>query len=330
MTGFAERGLLFAMASSEDLGARVARHLGVEPAPHEEREFEGGEHKARPLVNVRDRDCYVVSSLDGDEQMSANDKLARLLFFLGALRQSGARSVTAVCPYLCYSRKDRQTKAGDPVTTRYVAQLFEAVGTDRVVTLDVHNLAAFQNAHRGGTEHLEATELFVDHFAPLAGQGLVVVSPDIGGVKRAGRLRDRLAASTGRPVDLAFTEKFRSSGVVSGRDQVFGDVGGRPAVVFDDLISSGGTMARVAAALREQGAAAVHLAATHGLFTPDAAALFESGVDSVVVTDSVRPRRVARPGARVPVVVLDTSELLAESISRIQGGGSLDELLHRE
>lgn len=104
----------------------MARRLGVSLAEHEERDFEWGQHKTRPLESVRDRDVFVVQSLHGDFERSVNDKLCRLLFFLGALRDAGAGRVTAVVPFLCYSRKDRKTKARDPVTTRYVAALFEA------------------------------------------------------------------------------------------------------------------------------------------------------------------------------------------------------------
>src|SRR5690606_19275225 len=110
--------------------------------PHEEREFEDGEHKARPLVNVRDRDVYVLQSLGGDATASVNDKLVRLLFFLGALRDASAAPVTAVVPYLAYARKDVRTQPRDPVLTRYTAALFEAVGIDRIVALEVHNPAA--------------------------------------------------------------------------------------------------------------------------------------------------------------------------------------------
>lgn len=323
-------GAVFALTNSGDLGAKVAEHIGVELSSHEEREFDGGEHKSRSLTNVRGTDTYVVASLAGDDDHSANDKLARLLFFIGALKEASARSVTAVAPYLCYSRKDRQTKARDPVTTRYVAQLFEAVGTDRLVTLDVHNLAAFQNASRCATDHLEATQLFVDHVRRTAnGEDLVIVAPDIGGVKRAERFRQRLSAELDRPVDLAFTDKHRSRGVVTGSDRVLGDVQGRIAVVFDDMISSGGTMARVAEMLSEQGATGVVLAATHGLFTPKAASLFSNpSVRSVVVTDSVRQDRLSNTVVGDRLVVLETGALLAEAIVRIQRGGSLSDLLH--
>ena len=158
---------LFALGASRAFGEAVAARLAVALAPHEERDFEDGEHKARPLVSVRGSDVFVIHSLYGDATQSANDKLVRLLFFIGALKDAAAARVTAVVPYLAYARKDRKSKSGDPVTTRYVAGLFEAVGTDRVVTLDVHNLAAFQNAFRCRTEHLEANSLFVAHFAPL-------------------------------------------------------------------------------------------------------------------------------------------------------------------
>ena len=146
-------------------GESIGTALGSPLSAHEERDFEDGEHKTRPLENVRGCEVFVIQSLYSEPGLSVNDKLCRLLFFIGALKDASARSVTAVLPYLGYARKDRKTKARDPVTTRYMAQLLEAVGTDRVLTLDVHNLAAFQNAFRCPTDHLEAKNLFVEHFA---------------------------------------------------------------------------------------------------------------------------------------------------------------------
>ena len=117
---------LFALEASHELGAAIAAALGQPLAAHEERDFEDGEHKTRPLDDVAGADVYVVQSLHGGPAESANDKLCRLLFFIGALKDAGAARVTAVTPYLCYARKDRRTKPNDPVTTRYVAALFEA------------------------------------------------------------------------------------------------------------------------------------------------------------------------------------------------------------
>src|SRR5208282_6620135 len=136
---------------SRDLAERVAGRLEVALAVHEERNFEDGEHKTRALQDVRGHDVFVLHSLHGDASESGNDKLCRLLFFCGALKYAGAERVTAVTPYLCYARKDSRTKPNDPIITRYVAALFEAIGTDAVMTLDVHNPAAFENAFRRPT-----------------------------------------------------------------------------------------------------------------------------------------------------------------------------------
>jgi ribose-phosphate pyrophosphokinase len=138
--------LMFALAPSEALGRAVAEDGGLAVAPHELRSFEDGEHKIRPMRSVRGRDVYVLCSLYGDAHESVNDRLCRLLFFVGAVRDAGAGRVTIVAPYLCYARKDRRTNPRDPVTTRYVARMIESVGADRIVTVDVHNLAAYENA----------------------------------------------------------------------------------------------------------------------------------------------------------------------------------------
>jgi ribose-phosphate pyrophosphokinase len=316
--------LLFALGDSRSFGEAVSAKLGVELAAHEERDFEDGEHKTRSLANARGRDVYVLANLAGDGSQSANDRLCRLLFFIGALKDAAAARVTAVTPYLCYGRKDRQTKPRDPVTTRYVAQLFEAVGTDRLITIEAHNLAAFQNAFRCDTDHLVADRLFVDHFAALVGDGPVaVVSPDIGGVKRAERFRERLEKRLGRPVVKGFMDKKRSMGKVTG-DIFTGDVAGHAVIVIDDLISTGTTMARTAAACRECDAGAVHLVATHGLFFGGAPAIVDApGVSSIVVTDSVSPPCLDQPR----IVVLSVAGLFAEAIARNHAGGSIVELL---
>lgn len=322
---------LFALDASHDYGAGIARALGVALQPHEERGFEDGEHKARPLASVRGRDVFVVHSLYGDRQQSVNDKLCCLLFFVGALRDASAGRVTVIAPYLCYARKDRRTKFRDPVTTRYVAQLFEAVGADRVVTVDVHNLAAYQNAFRCATEHLEARMLFVDHFAPLVRDvEAIVLSPDEGGVKRANAFRHALGLALGRELPSGFMEKHRSRGIVSG-EGLYAEVRGRTAIIIDDLISTGTTLRRTAEAAMARGAHKVYAAATHGLFMSGADdALAHPALSRVVVTDTVPPFRLSPEVASRKLVVLKTASLLAEAIRRIHAGGSVSELLGPE
>jgi ribose-phosphate pyrophosphokinase len=319
---------VFAPRGSHAFGAEVARHLGLALSPLEERDFEDGEHKIRPLANVRNRDVFVVQSLCGDHEHSVNDKLCRLLFFIGALKDASAGLVTAVIPYLGYARKDRKTQPRDPVTTRYVAALFEAVGTDRVVTLDVHDLAAYQNAFRCRTDHLEAAKLFVAHFAAvLAGRQVAVVSPDVGGMKRAAAFRERLARALDADVPVGFMEKTRARGRVTG-ERLYAEVADRAAIIIDDLISTGTTVQRCARACRALGATAVHVAASHGVFVAAAnRTLADPAIDSVVVTNTLRPFRIESAELRRKLLQLDASPLFAEAIARMHGGGSIVDLL---
>jgi len=317
---------LFALEATQQLGARIAGHLGQSLCRHEEREFEDGEHKARPLDNVRGHDVYVIQSLHGDDRWTVNDKLVRMLFFIGALRDSGAARLTAVVPYLAYARKDRKTKLRDPVSTRYVAALFEAAGVDSVLTVDVHNLAAYQNAFRVPTGHLEARVLFVDRFASLDAE-LVVASPDVGGVKRAEAFRQDLQRRLRRPVASAFMEKQRSGGVVSGETLV-GEVENRTVLMVDDLISSGTTLVRCARACRARGADTVYAVATHGAFVADAnETLADPALARVVIADTVPPVRVQAAGLQAKLEVVPTAPLFAAAVRCMHEGGALEELL---
>ncbi len=320
--------MLFDLDQNWRHGHRIATHLEIPVSPHEERRFEDGEMKVRPLVGVRDRDVFVVQSLLGDAHDSVHDKLWRLLLFIGALRDSSARRITVVAPYLAYGRKDRRTKPRDPVATRQLAILFEAAGTDRVVTIDVHNLAAFENAFRCRTENLLARPLFAEHVrSTVEGGAIVVVSPDVGGMKRVEQLYETLACSLPHPIGLAFMEKTRSAGIVGG-GQLVGDVDGCRVLILDDLIATGTTMLRAAEACRKAGAVSVTALATHGVFAPGAVEMLQSpAFDSVVVTDTVPPWRLEDGESIRKLTILDTSPLFAEAIARLHAGGSLSDLL---
>lgn len=323
-----EPPLLFALHGSESLGVKIAHHLGISLAAHEEREFEDGEHKARPLENVRGRCCYVLHALHGDASHSANDKLNRLLFFIATLKDASADRVVAVVPYLAYARKDRKTKPRDPVTMRYVAQLFEAVGTDALMALEVHNPAAFQNAFRCPTEQLDSAALFVRPIADKLSPGEVaVVSPDAGGVKRAALFRERLSQALGRPVRMGFVEKYRSAGLLSG-ELLVGEVAGCQVLLFDDLISSGQTLVRAAAACRAQGAFSVWAAAAHGLFNVDALQRLGTGpIDRVFISDSVNVVGLEGSLLEPKLEVVSCAVLLGEAIRRSHDGGSIVALM---
>ena len=322
----AESVRIYAPAASAGFGAGVAAAFGVPLGELEEREFDAGEHQMRPLESVRGRSVYVIQCLFGDAGGSPNDRLAGLLFLVGTLKDAGAGRVTACLPYLAYARQDRRTEALGPVTTRYVAQLLEAVGVDRVLALDVHNPAAFDNAFRCETVHLAADALFVRHFAAAAaGREFAVATPDIGGAKRARHFQERFAAAIGRSVNFVIMDKQRSRGIVSG-SLFAGDVAGRHVIIVDDLISSGTTVLRAVDACRRAGAVRVDAAATHASFAAEASRLFDSaGPDALVVTDSV-PLGAAFTGRDQPLAVLSIAPAFAEAIRTLERAGSLADL----
>jgi ribose-phosphate pyrophosphokinase len=322
---------LFALHGSEVFGAQMAGHLGIALSPHEERNFEDGEHKMRPLVSVRGQDAYVLHSLHGGPDESANDKLCKLLFFLSTLRDNGASRVTALAPYLAYSRKDRQTKPRDPVTSQYIARHFEAAGADCVVTLDVHNIVAFQNSFRCRTVHLDTRKLFAGNLKDKLPAGpIAVMSPDPGGVKRAQLFREMLEALAARPVGQAFVDKRRSAGEVSG-ELLVGDVQGATVVVIDDLIASGGTIARAAKAALENGAGQVIACAAHGLFTGVAqAVLATSPLDQVMITDSAPPFRLDAQFMKTRLNVVSATKLFSDCVTCLHQNSSISQLLGDE
>jgi ribose-phosphate pyrophosphokinase len=313
--------MLFAIEGSRPYGERLAARLEWPLSAHEERPFEDGEHKIRPLVDVRRHDVYVIHSLNGSSDASPNDKLNRLLFFIGALKDAGAARVTAVAPYLCYARKDQRSQSRDPITTKYVARMFEAWGTDAVMTFDVHHRAAFENAFRIPSTNVEAQPLFVAHFAALLRhQRTTVVSPDLGGAKRAEGFRQALAAALHEEPSSGCVYKQRAGGVVSG-DLLVGDVRDRAVILFDDLISTGTTLSRAAIKCREAGASRVFAAATHGLFIGDAVRVLGAAeFDGIVVGDTVYS--AAEESGLLPenITVLDTSQLLGEIIALCHAG----------
>jgi ribose-phosphate pyrophosphokinase len=266
-----------------------------------------------------------VQSLHSDDRQSVNDKLVRLLFSIGCLKDAAAGRITVLAPYLAYARKDRKTQPRDPVTIRYLAQLFEAVGLDRLVVLEVHNLAACQNAFRCGTEHLIPDNLYVDELlATLQNdESLVVLSPDAGGMKRAERFRGTLRARLGRELPLAFMEKARGKGMLKvGR--LIGDVAGSTVVIIDDLISTGGTLLGAARACKKSGARRVIAAAAHGVFSGKAnQVLAADELDRILVTDSVEPLCLSSDLLDRKVKMLSATVLFAAAVRGMHEGDSL-------
>jgi ribose-phosphate pyrophosphokinase len=321
----------FTLRESRDLACAVYRHAELPLAPLEERDFEGGEFKLRPLATVRDRTALVFQCLAGTTEVSACERLVRLLFLLYGVRDAGSSRRIALLPYLTFARKDRRTQIRDPVNSRYIAQLLEAAGVDRVITLDVHNPAALDNGFRVPVDHLSALPMMVDHFATrLPDAQLTIASPDIGGVKRAQIFRELLEARLGRELELAFFEKRRAQGVVSG-DALVGTVKNRTVLLIDDLCATGNTLKRAAEVCTGVGARAVYAAVTHAPFTPGIVSVVaDPGIAGVITTDSVGYHfGPLPPDCAGKLTVLSIAPLFGEAIRRILSGKPLAPLLQQ-
>jgi ribose-phosphate pyrophosphokinase len=319
---------LFTLNSFEAWGTKVQDHLEIQMSRHEEREFEDGENLVRSLENVRDRDVFIITSLYGDKDQSIHDKICRLLFFIGSLKDASARNLTVVIPYLAYSRRDCKTRPRDPITLKYLAKLFEAAGVDHVITMDVHNLAAFQNAFRIPTENLEARVLFAPYFVKHFHQEeMVVIAPDSNSLRRAEQFQQTLSEILHKKIELATLEKKPGQELISSV-QVFGEVKNKIAIIVDDIICSGKTLKHALNALYEQGAKRIFLCATHGILTLEAVeVLKDSRLDKVLITDSIPPYRVPPEIRDKKLIVMDSSMLFARAMKRIQSGESVVELM---
>lgn len=317
--------LIFCLDSDNQFGRSLAEALEQPLSPHEFRRFADGESKLRPLVDPRGADAYVVHSLHGDRVDSPNDKLCRLLMFAGALRDHGADRVTAVVPYMAYARKDRSTQPYDPVSLRYVAQMFEAADIGQVMSLEVHNPSAFENAFRRTAWHLPAHAVFIEVVCGTqecaSATRLVVASPDLGGAKRAQLFQEALQSHTGSQVGFALVDKRRARGVTSSLGLVAGDVRDATVIVYDDLIASGVTMQQAANALRQEGARRVLACATHGLWDDaDQGALLSEAFDKVIVSDAVASFRLGADSAvRSKLMTVSSVPLFAAAVRDSHG-----------
>lgn len=297
--------LLFSGRSNPELARRIAKRLRVELGALELDTFANGETYCRFGESIRGADVFLVQSCT----RPVNDHLVELLLMVHTARLASAHRVTVVMPWFPYSRQDRKSAAREPISARLVAELLEAAGADRVLTMDLHS-GQIQGFFRIPVDHMTALPLFAERYRSLAGRGapLVAVSPDVGRVKLARRLSRTLGA------DLAVVTKTRPEHDVAEAAEVIGDVGGKIALIGDDMIVTGATLVSAARALLAAGAREVRAFATHGLFAGDALdRLAASELAEIAVTDTV-----ALPG-RTPdkLVVLSVAGLLAATIDNV-------------
>lgn len=308
---------LFGSRNARLIAQEVCKGLGFPISFFKEEIFSDGELNVHPIESVENNDIYVFHSLGGDDRFSVNDRLCELCFMLSSLKDQGAIKVTAVIPYLGYGRSDQRKEFFDSVNNRYVAQMIMASGVDKVISMDVHNISAFENAFQCQTLNLEASELFCEYALHNISKKrkITVLSPDIGGIKRAEKFRKALETRLGLPVAAGFVEKFRTPQGLKG-DKLIGDVvEDSTVIIVDDMISTGGTIMKALKACRAEGASSIKVFATHGVFSLDPSEFLNSPLaDEYIVTDS-HPHLQDIPLARFPKLkVLSCASLFLDAI----------------
>ena len=324
---------LYGLEGSREYAQQVADGMGVQLTPHREEYFEDGEAyiQSAPNIhgNVRGCDAFVIQSLYSNTTESIADRLQKMLIFIGSLKDASAARITAVIPYLGYSRQDRKTESRAPITTKYIAQQFEAVGCNRVLTMDVHNLSAEQNAFRNCRfGHLEAKAVLSEYVADnIEAKRIAVLSPDSGGYLRAHLFRNKLAKLLKRDIEIVQLDKVRVDRKVIA-NRIVGEVEGVTVIPYDDMIASGGTLEKAVDAVVKGGGEVWGVAATHGLFVGSAnEKMANPNIKRIVVCDTIEPFRLNKE-IRKKVHLVETTHLFGEAIHRIHSGtGSLSELL---
>ncbi len=310
---------IFGIGKTRSFAECVCKKLGIGLSPISEEKFPDGELKVHAVEDVNKTKVFVFHSLIDNTLRTVNDRLCELYFLLSSLRDQGAYQVTAVIPYLCYARSDRRKEPFDSLTLRHVAQMLEGSGVHQIICMDVHNISAFENAFRCSTLHLEADSLFCDYIADQISEDNppFVLSPDIGGIKRAERFRKQLERVTGISIELAFFEKFRTQQGLIGQTLV-GDVKGHPVLIIDDMISTGETILRAIDACHKEGVSSIRTFASHGLFTKNQAKLLNSPlIEELIVTDSHPDVNSHTLNQFSKLKVLSCSSLFAEAIGRL-------------
>jgi ribose-phosphate pyrophosphokinase len=314
-----KRLMVFSGRSHPDLAKRITDQLGIQLGEVTLETFANDETYCRYDESIRGADVFILQT-----GCSPIDKhLVELLQLIQAAKLGSAKRITAVMPLFPYARQDRKAKPREPITARLVADMLQLAGADRVLTMDLH-AGQIQGFFSIPVDHMTALPLFSRHFRDLGlyGDGVVSVSPDAGRAKQAVRFAEMLGS------DFAIMNKSRPAHDVAAVTEIAGRVGGKIAILGDDVIMTGGTMLANVRALEEQGASEVWLYATHGAFCGDALERFsESGIKGIVVTDTVPIELVKRPDK---LTVLPVSGLLAETIMNVFADDSVSAIFGGE
>jgi ribose-phosphate pyrophosphokinase len=302
------------------LAEKIAERLDLDLSGVELVEFPNGELYARYLESVRGADMFIVQSLCDP----VNKNLMQLLIMIDAAKRASAKRIVAVIPWYAYSRQDRKTKPREPITARLVANMIQAAGAERVMTMDLHS-GQIEGYFTFPVDHLTAMHTFVDYFVEGGFRGAddaVVVAPDTGEVKVAKQLAGHLRLS------WAIVNKMRDRPDQSEVTHVIGEVEGKRAIMIDDVIATGGTVINAAERLVAEGATEVYAAATHGEFSGEAYRKIEDSlIREVVVTDTL-PLKEGEPRSKIRTLTI--APILASTIKNVFTDASVSEVFMGE
>ena len=310
------RMMVFTGNANKQLAQSVAGYLNLSLGKATVGRFSDGENSVEIMENVRGRDVFIIQPTCAP----TNDNLMELLVMIDAIRRSSAYRITAVIPYYGYSRQDRRPRSARvPLTAKLVADMITAAGADRILTVDLH-ADQIQGFFDKPVDNIYASPILLGDIWRQEYPGLMVVSPDVGGVVRARAIAKRLDDA-----DLAIIDKRRPKPNVAKVMNIIGDVEGRSCVLVDDLVDTAGTLCQAARALKENGASKVVAYCTHPVLSGNALDnITGSELDELVVSDTIPLNEEAKQCKRIRQ--LSIAELLAETMQRISNEESVSSL----
>ena len=310
---------LFAGRSNIPLAEKISEYLGIELGNVRIEPFPDGELMIKLEEDVRGKDVFIIQSTCSP----VNRSMMELLIFIDCARRASAERITAVVPYFGYARQDRKDEGRTPITAKLVANLIATAGADRVLTMDLH-AAQIQGFFDIPVDNLLAEPVLSHYFINEKIENLVLVSPDVGNVKRARIYADRMNG------ELAIIDKRRVSGHHVEVGHVIGDVNGRTVLMIDDMISTAGTICEAAKLCKESGAVRILVGTTHAVLCgPAIQRLRDAPIDEIVVTDTI-PVSDEKLQDLDKGKVLSVSRLMGEAIHRIHNDESVSSLFHMD
>lgn len=304
---------LFSGRANPELANKIAKYIGVPLGKMELSSFSDKEMYVRINENIRGKDVFLIQPTSPP----ANENLMELLIMIDAFQRASARRITAVISYYGYGRQDRKDEPRVPITAKLVANLVTTAGADRVLAIDFH-AAQIQGFFDIKVDHLFAAPVFINYFISKNLKNLVVLSPDMGGIRRARAYANRLGAS------LAVIDKRRTGANKAEVLNVVGKVRGKQILIVDDMIDTGGTLIAAVRVLIKKGVQEIYVSATHPILSGSAYEMIESSsLKELVVTDTI-PLKQGK--AKTKIKVLSVAPLLGEAIRRIHENRSVSSL----